>query len=373
MNSPVPFTLLWDAVAFPVHMVRRFKCTGLGFFICFCVAFFEPSVHAQGQPDATDAPASNDDTMSSPFVWENASQSTKGLRALRNAFVRERDQTLRRHQDAQRVWLAEQQRWLKAAYETLGQLEMDSAAAHAWNQKIVDREMRLSSWQHRPETIPPKSTPSEQEATAIVASLPVPEIQEPSLSVPTSVSPAMDETPSTLIRRLLSHPKRLQLPLTSQERDIEVSSYFGARDFRMGNRDMRKHCGVDIPLQMQTPLFASGDGRVVALGHQRRAGHYVAVEMAATSSAPRMRYSLSHLHRIAPNLEPGTPVVAGETLLGWSGNSGWSTGPHVHFATQEERGGVFRFVNPLKWTEGIPQSTELLEPGRQHEYCDFSL
>jgi murein DD-endopeptidase MepM/ murein hydrolase activator NlpD len=37
-------------------------------------------------------------------------------------------------------------------------------------------------------------------------------------------------------------------------------------------------------------------------------------------------------------------LKAGE-VLGYSGSTGWSTGPHLHFETLEDG----RFVNPMKW------------------------
>ena len=38
----------------------------------------------------------------------------------------------------------------------------------------------------------------------------------------------------------------------------------------------------------------------------------------------------AHLSRIAPNLVRGTRVVQGDTV-GFVGQTGWATGPHLHF------------------------------------------
>lgn len=45
----------------------------------------------------------------------------------------------------------------------------------------------------------------------------------------------------------------------------------------------------------------------------------------------------AHLQRGSLSVVPGQPVEAGQ-LIARSGNSGWSTGPHLHFAVQVNRG-----------------------------------
>ena len=45
----------------------------------------------------------------------------------------------------------------------------------------------------------------------------------------------------------------------------------------------------------------------------------------------------AHLQRGSLSVAPGHPVEAGQ-LIARSGNSGWSTGPHLHFAVQVNRG-----------------------------------
>jgi murein DD-endopeptidase MepM/ murein hydrolase activator NlpD len=54
-------------------------------------------------------------------------------------------------------------------------------------------------------------------------------------------------------------------------------------------------------------------------------GNYIRIE-----HADGIATAYGHLSRFAPGLKPGAKVSRGE-LVGFSGNTGRSTGPHLHF------------------------------------------
>jgi murein DD-endopeptidase MepM/ murein hydrolase activator NlpD len=85
------------------------------------------------------------------------------------------------------------------------------------------------------------------------------------------------------------------------------------------------HEGVDFAVPQGTPIHAAADGVVKDARRNGGYGNYVRVE-----HEDGVATAYGHLSRFAPNLKPGAKVVRGQ-LLGFSGNTGRSTGPHLHF------------------------------------------
>ncbi|KAB8169686.1 peptidoglycan DD-metalloendopeptidase family protein [Streptomyces sp. 3MP-14] len=83
------------------------------------------------------------------------------------------------------------------------------------------------------------------------------------------------------------------------------------------------HTGVDFAAPVGTPVHSVGPGRVIETGYSGDYGNAVTVAM------DDGHFTLyAHLDSIA--VEPGQSVTA-ESWLGDSGNTGRSTGPHLHF------------------------------------------
>ena len=112
----------------------------------------------------------------------------------------------------------------------------------------------------------------------------------------------------------------LQWPVDPSTR---VSSPFGTRIHpKLGTRKF--HNGIDLPVPIGTPLSAAQEGRVVTSTTNAVSGNYVILEHAGG-----VRTAYCHLSELAP-LSPGDTVVRGQEI-GLSGNTGRSTGPHLHF------------------------------------------
>jgi murein DD-endopeptidase MepM/ murein hydrolase activator NlpD len=107
-----------------------------------------------------------------------------------------------------------------------------------------------------------------------------------------------------------------------------VTSPFGA------DRGDHAHAGIDYGVPQGTPVVAARAGRVTFAGPSGEYGLRVDLDHGAGTTT---RYA--HLSRIAVHL--GDTVRAGQTI-GSSGNTGQSTGPHLHFELRQ--GGVA--VNP---------------------------
>lgn len=104
---------------------------------------------------------------------------------------------------------------------------------------------------------------------------------------------------------------------------VRISSPFGDRVHPV-LRTRKFHNGVDLPVPVGTPIHAAQEGVIVAATEDRTSGMYVIVEHVGG-----IRTAYCHLSRL-PTKGFGERVERGE-WIGDSGNTGRSTGPHLHF------------------------------------------
>jgi murein DD-endopeptidase MepM/ murein hydrolase activator NlpD len=102
-----------------------------------------------------------------------------------------------------------------------------------------------------------------------------------------------------------------------------VSSNFGMRDHPvLGIK--RHHNGIDIACKVGTPIRAVLSGVVKIAGSN--GGYGKMVEVAHQFDSMKTRYA--HMSKIL--VKTGDGVEKGE-LIGYSGMTGFATGPHLHF------------------------------------------
>jgi murein DD-endopeptidase MepM/ murein hydrolase activator NlpD len=109
----------------------------------------------------------------------------------------------------------------------------------------------------------------------------------------------------------------------------------------------RVHEGVDFGAPIGTPILAAGDGVVTRASAMGGYGNVVDISHDGTWST---RYG--HISRFAPDLRPGDRVKQGD-VIAFVGNTGRSTGPHLHFEVR--RNG--QAINPLG--VGVPTGQAL--------------
>jgi len=109
-------------------------------------------------------------------------------------------------------------------------------------------------------------------------------------------------------------------------RDVEVTSPFGDRVF---NGVAENHRGVDFAVKEGTLLPSVGSGQILRVGESTVFGREVVLRL---DSGEVIQYG--HLSSKAPFLvKEGQRVGIGE-IIAMSGNTGRSTGPHVHVSVQ---------------------------------------
>jgi murein DD-endopeptidase MepM/ murein hydrolase activator NlpD len=95
-----------------------------------------------------------------------------------------------------------------------------------------------------------------------------------------------------------------------------LTSYFGWRWGRM-------HEGIDIAVGNGTPVVASASGTVIVAGWMGGYGNLVVIDHGGGMST-------AYGHNTSVTVGVGQQVMQGQ-LIAYSGNTGHSTGPHVHF------------------------------------------
>jgi murein DD-endopeptidase MepM/ murein hydrolase activator NlpD len=103
-----------------------------------------------------------------------------------------------------------------------------------------------------------------------------------------------------------------------------ISSGFGRRRHPILGYG-RMHQGIDFAVPSGTPIMAAGDGTVALAG---RSGGYGNLLVLNHSNGYSTAYG--HLSRFAAGIRPGVRVKQGQAVA-FSGNTGLSTGPHLHY------------------------------------------
>jgi murein DD-endopeptidase MepM/ murein hydrolase activator NlpD len=102
-----------------------------------------------------------------------------------------------------------------------------------------------------------------------------------------------------------------------------VTSSFSQRRFHPVQKVYKPHFGVDYGAPRGTPVYATGDGLVVAAHYQGGNGNFVKIRHARGLET----YYL-HLAGFAKGIRGGTRVTQGQ-LIGFVGATGLATGPHL--------------------------------------------
>lgn len=122
-----------------------------------------------------------------------------------------------------------------------------------------------------------------------------------------------------------------------------ISSNFGMRLHPILGYQIQ-HNGIDFPAKIGTPVPAGADGVIQKIGRNGGYGKYIRIKHNNTYST-----AYGHMDAFQPDLRVGSYVKKGETI-GYVGNTGRSTGPHLHYEVIKNG----KAVTPLK-TYTIPQ------------------
>ncbi len=164
------------------------------------------------------------------------------------------------------------------------------------------------------------------------------------IKIPSSLGyllePEVNDTETTLLMQIYgqSTPQRywdgaLEMPLNGT-----TTSPFGALRSYNGGVFIGRHTGQDLFARASTPVKASAPGRVVLAEELDIHGKMVIVDHG-------WGVFTGYCHFSEIQVQPGQMVHTGD-VLGLSGNTGRSSGPHLHWELAV--GGTW--VDPLSWT-----------------------
>ena len=127
-----------------------------------------------------------------------------------------------------------------------------------------------------------------------------------------------------------------------------LSSGFGMRKHPILGYN-KKHQGVDFAAPTGTPIMAAGTGHIEFVGNNGGAGKYIRIK-----HLNGYKTSYSHLSKYASGIKKNIKVRQGQ-VIGYVGNTGLSTGPHLHYEV------IFngKRINPMKMK--LPSGKQLKE------------
>jgi murein DD-endopeptidase MepM/ murein hydrolase activator NlpD len=121
-------------------------------------------------------------------------------------------------------------------------------------------------------------------------------------------------------------------------RGVRISSYFTKRRWHPILHKWKAHLGVDYAARRGTPIVAAGSGVII---YAKRMGTYGKLIKIRHADGYETRYA--HLKSFRRGIRRGKRVKKGQTI-GYVGNTGRSTGPHLHFELRKHG----RAINPLR-------------------------
>lgn len=142
---------------------------------------------------------------------------------------------------------------------------------------------------------------------------------------------------------------------------VVISSHFNPTRRHPVTGRVRPHNGTDFAVRVGTPIVSPADGVVELAKYSRSAGYYMIIRH-------RGSYSTVYMHCSKLLAKQGDSVRIGQ-VIARSGNTGISTGPHLHYELR--RNG--RPVNAMRVTLPANEDTTIAKKNRQRFASNVAL
>jgi murein DD-endopeptidase MepM/ murein hydrolase activator NlpD len=136
--------------------------------------------------------------------------------------------------------------------------------------------------------------------------------------------------------------------LGDTKRGVKLSSVYGPRttDIPGASTD---HKALDLAVQKNTPVYAVLDGQVTEQGYTPSTGNYIKIRH---DTVPVV--STRYLHFASPAVYKKNARVNQDDEIGYVGNTGTGSGPHLHFEVYDQND---KRLDPLQWLKDNPSAT----------------
>ncbi|MGN1393095.1 MAG: peptidoglycan DD-metalloendopeptidase family protein [Succinivibrionaceae bacterium] len=133
--------------------------------------------------------------------------------------------------------------------------------------------------------------------------------------------------------------------------NVRITSNFNPYRKHPITHKVRPHNGTDFGVKIGTPIYAPASGVVTKATYQKAAGYYIVIQHKGA-------YSTVYMHLSKILVKPGAKIKAGQ-MIAKSGNTGASTGPHLHYELRING----RPVNAMKVNlPNMPIQTQSVDP-----------
>lgn len=143
------------------------------------------------------------------------------------------------------------------------------------------------------------------------------------------------------------------------QRRYRISSPFNPRRKHPVTGRVRPHNGTDFATPIGTPVLATGDGVVTRVTRHPYAGLYVVIEHGE-------KYKTRYLHLSKALVRKGQTVSRGQKIA-LSGNSGRSTGAHLHYELHINGRPVNAMTAPIPVADAVGQEDRMAFNQRKEE------
>ncbi len=149
---------------------------------------------------------------------------------------------------------------------------------------------------------------------------------------------------STSQKRIDGYPSILPVLLEQENGEkfgFWYSSPFGWRTHPL-TKKREFHQGLDIKTRDGVPVVAAANGKVTTIERKGYLGKTIEI----THEGDQFKTLYAHLKGYADGLKVGHEVVRGE-IIGYVGNTGRSTGSHLHYAVYDAK--REKWMNPINY------------------------
>lgn len=150
-----------------------------------------------------------------------------------------------------------------------------------------------------------------------------------------------------------SYPEAGNAVLAWPLKNVILTQYFGDTAFaKSGAYNGKGHNGIDLGASPGTPVMSSLSGTVTGTGNTDLvAGCYSYGKWVLIAHDNGLSTLYAHLSLI--KVEKGQRVSTGE-VIGYSGNTGYTTGPHLHFGVYASQGvKIVQYTNSINCKNAV--------------------